>query len=384
MQIWPIRHESKVFLYVIFLFIFCIKDAKSKRLLEYYTSNISTAAVFTAVIIIIALILAWKMSLVSHIFLVGLCSIWSWFLISIIVKYIILKANKKPYRILIHPSDLPKVTYSKKIQLISCESITPHDIKEVHGIIIDSRNTYSEEWTNIILHSKVSGLALIDIKEYEELIEHRLSLSQLQTNWMEVALDKHVNYNIYVTFFNYTITLILSPIIILFSILISITILLTMGRPIMYTQKRIGKNNKIFKIYKFRSMHSNRDSQGETIKNDDRITHFGKAIRKFRLDELPQFFNIIKGEMSLIGPRPEWIKTAQQFEKNIPLYKLRQLVKPGITGWAQVRQGHVIGNDSNTIKLQYDLYYVKHQSLSLDVKIICYTIYTLLSGFGSK
>ena len=129
---------------------------------------------------------------------------------------------------------------------------------------------------------------------------------------------------------------------------------------------------------------SEKDGAKMASSNDMRVTKFGAFMRKFRIDELPQFINIIKGDMSLIGPRPEQEVFVNQFSRKIPLYNLRHLVRPGVTGWAQVSQGYANNEDETKTKLQYDLYYVKHYSIGLDLKIVFKTIYTILTGFGAK
>jgi len=118
--------------------------------------------------------------------------------------------------------------------------------------------------------------------------------------------------------------------------------------------------------------------------DDPRITRIGRIMRRFRLDEIPQLWNVLKGEMSLIGPRPEQVTFARQFERELPFYSWRHLVKPGITGWAQVQHGYAAGVEDTRRKLEYDLYYVKHFSFWLDVSILMRTIGTVLTGNGAR
>ncbi len=153
---------------------------------------------------------------------------------------------------------------------------------------------------------------------------------------------------------------------------------------IYFRQLRVGINNSEFKCMKFRSMNkhnTNHDIRTAT-KNDNRIFEFGETMRKTRIDELPQVFNILKGEMSLIGPRAEWNKLAVDYEKEIPYYNQRHIVKPGITGWAQVMFVEGRGKDDTRQKLMYDLYYIKHWSLWLELKVIWKTILVVLGRRG--
>jgi len=149
---------------------------------------------------------------------------------------------------------------------------------------------------------------------------------------------------------------------------------------LFYTQERVGKNGAVFKIYKFRTMVKNAEANGAvfTTANDSRITPFGKFLRKTRLDEFPQFLNILKGDMAIIGPRPERPVFVNEIAEVMPFYETRHVVKPGLTGWAQVNYSYGDSIDDSLVKLQYDLYYIKHRSIFLDINIIIKTFSTVL------
>lgn len=154
---------------------------------------------------------------------------------------------------------------------------------------------------------------------------------------------------------------------------------------VFYNQERMGFRGKSFKMYKFRSMRNDITGKGFTEGEDDpRITPIGKIIRKFRIDEMPQILNVLKGDMSFIGPRPESLQLSQWYEKDVPFFSYRHTVRPGISGWAQVSQGYAAEVEGMTIKLEYDFYYIKHFSLWLDILIIVKTIKTMLTGFGAR
>jgi len=152
----------------------------------------------------------------------------------------------------------------------------------------------------------------------------------------------------------------------------------------MFKQLRVGLNNKEFKCIKFRSMHLNseKNSSQLTKKNDQRVFKFGEIIRKTRIDELPQMINVLKGDMHLIGPRPEWKIWAEKYEQEIPYYKERHLIRPGITGWAQVNYPYGTNVEDAKQKLMYDLYYIKYWSIFLELKIIYKTILVVLGQKG--
>ena len=149
---------------------------------------------------------------------------------------------------------------------------------------------------------------------------------------------------------------------------------------LFYHQERIGKNGKIFTIYKFRTMIENAEKDGAvfTTSNDTRVTSFGKFLRKTRLDEFPQFFNILRGEMAIIGPRPERAVFVTEIAELMPFYETRHVIKPGLTGWAQVNYAYGDSVADSLVKLQYDLYYIKHRSVFLDINIFVKTLSTVL------
>lgn len=150
--------------------------------------------------------------------------------------------------------------------------------------------------------------------------------------------------------------------------------------PLFYTQERVGKDGTLFKIYKFRSMVENAEKHGAVFSSigDARVTPFGKFLRKTRIDEIPQFLNILKGEMGVIGPRPERPIFVQEISAIMPFYETRHIIKPGLTGWAQVNYNYGESIEESLVKLQYDLYYIKHRSIFIDVSIIFKTISTVL------
>ena len=159
---------------------------------------------------------------------------------------------------------------------------------------------------------------------------------------------------------------------------------LTSGRPAIFRQVRVGREGQPFTAYKFRTMRMSFEEGDDiyTRADDPRVTRIGRWLRKLRLDELPQLWNVFSGDMSLIGPRAEWIKCAERYEKKIPFYHFRHLVKPGITGWAQVNYPYGESDEDAIVKLQYDLYYIRHYSLKLDAMIVLKTVHTMLFGKG--
>jgi exopolysaccharide biosynthesis polyprenyl glycosylphosphotransferase len=168
-------------------------------------------------------------------------------------------------------------------------------------------------------------------------------------------------------------------------LIVAISILLEDGRPVVFKQKRVGKNEKPFILFKFRSLkNADVDKTNPNKDIEKRALKVGKIIRKLRFDEIPQFWNVLKGEMSIVGPRPEMIEFHQTMSKAVPFYRYRCKVKPGITGWAQINFKHTSTIEDYIRKTEYDLYYVKNRNVFLDLSIILLTIETMLGMKGSR
>lgn len=213
----------------------------------------------------------------------------------------------------------------------------------------------------------------------------------LQTGFQLARISPyHYLKRLFDVIFSAILLVILAPLL----LTIACLIWLTSKRPIVFRQERVGREGHRFIAYKFRTMRqsgalplSDNGSQlsGEDIytrKDDPRVTRLGSWLRKLRLDELPQLWNVFRGDMSLIGPRAEWVKCAERYEKKIPFYHFRHLVKPGITGWAQVNYPYGESDEDAIEKLKYDLYYIRHYSLKLDAMIVLKTVHTMLFGKG--
>jgi exopolysaccharide biosynthesis polyprenyl glycosylphosphotransferase len=166
---------------------------------------------------------------------------------------------------------------------------------------------------------------------------------------------------------------------------LALAVLVDTGFPVFYSQPRLGRGGLVFKIYKYRSMRQDAEADGEaktTLENDPRVTRVGNFLRRTRLDELPQFWNVLRGEMSLVGPRAERPELVADYQKQVPFYRARLLVKPGLTGWAQINYGYVASVTETAVKIEYDLYYIKHRTLGMDLQIMLRTIGTVLRRTG--
>jgi exopolysaccharide biosynthesis polyprenyl glycosylphosphotransferase len=223
---------------------------------------------------------------------------------------------------------------------------------------------------------------------YEEILG-RVPIYFLQADWvLRYFLDQiHVNgiFEIIKRLIDIAGGLVGTFVFILIYPFVALAILVNSGLPILYSQNRLGRNGKVYKMIKFRTMYQDAEKDGKarvTIENDQRITRAGKLLRKSHLDEIPQFINILRGDMSLVGPRAERPELMLELQKVIPFYRARLLVQPGLTGWAQVNYGYASTVEDTAIKLEYDLYYIKHRNLVLDLTILLRTIGTVVGLRG--
>jgi sugar transferase (PEP-CTERM system associated) len=237
----------------------------------------------------------------------------------------------------------------------------------------------------------MSGIEVIDLLSFFERETGQIRLDILQPSWLFLSDGFGVSAFRLVKkrLFDLTIVFLLLPIVIPIMLLSALAILLdNRGKGgILYRQIRVGKNGRLFEILKFRSMVVNAEEDGKArwaSTNDGRITRVGSFMRKYRLDELPQFFNILKGEMSFVGPRPERPEFVNELAENIPYYNERHRVKPGLTGWAQIRYPYGASIEDGKNKFQYDLYYVKNYSNFFDAFVLLQTADAVLFGKGAR
>ena len=239
-----------------------------------------------------------------------------------------------------------------------------------------------------LLEYKLNGLQYYNYLEFYETCENKLPISHLSPKWFLEDSGFEIYYNnfnlkakrLLDLFFAIFIGICVLPIMILAAIIVK----LESKGPIFFIQERIGEGNRKFNIVKFRSMTTDAEKDGPkwASKNDSRITGWGKIMRATRIDELPQLWNVLKGEMSFVGPRPEREYFIQQLEKEIPYYNLRHTVKPGLTGWAQVMYPYGSSVEDAYRKLQYDLYYIKHHDILFDIKVLLKTVTIVVFGKG--
>jgi sugar transferase (PEP-CTERM system associated) len=240
-----------------------------------------------------------------------------------------------------------------------------------------------------LLECRMKGIQVIELPTFLEREYRQVMLESLNPSWMVLGdgfrqgFFRHMAKRL----FDVTVSAVLLLVCIPVLLIAAICIYLESGLPVLYRQERVGRGGRVFTLYKLRSMRQDAERDGTAqwaAANDDRTTRVGRFLRKTRIDELPQIFNVLKGEMSFVGPRPERPVFVDQLAKQIPFYALRHSVMPGITGWAQVRYSYGASVDEAVEKLQHDLYYVKNNSLFLDIMILIGTVEVVLWGKGAR
>jgi sugar transferase (PEP-CTERM system associated) len=240
-----------------------------------------------------------------------------------------------------------------------------------------------------LLECRAAGVQIVELPTFFEREYRQVILESLNPSWMVLGDGFHHGWlrRTVKRVFDLTASAVLLLLTLPVILITALCIYLESRLPVLYRQERVGQGGRVFTLYKFRSMKMDAEGDGTphwAKANDDRVTRVGRFIRKWRIDELPQIFNVLQGHMSIIGPRPEWPFFVDQLVKQIPYYELRHSAKPGITGWAQVRYDYGASVDDAIEKLQHDLYYVKNQCLLLDILILISTVEVVLWGRGAR
>jgi len=275
------------------------------------------------------------------------------------------------------------------IELMPCFEPANHARMPFHAVVADlADQRLSSEWEQLLAETALQGTPVYNVLQVRESLTGRLPIKHLYENNLGSLLPSQ-SYLLFKRIMDTTMVIFTVPISIPIALIIAV-VLKWQGRhsdsTVLFTQRRIGQGGKCFTMYKFRSMLPCAESNGAQMATTDdmRVTKFGSFIRQTRLDELPQFINVLKGDMSLIGPRPEQLDFVERFNETVPFYRYRHIVKPGISGWAQVMHGYASDEDETKIKLEHDFFYIKNFSLTLDLLIVIKTIQTMVTGFGAR
>jgi lipopolysaccharide/colanic/teichoic acid biosynthesis glycosyltransferase len=259
------------------------------------------------------------------------------------------------------------------------------------SIVADLRTTHSPEWERMLAKAAIAGIPVYHTKQLRESLTGRVQIEHLSENSFGSLLPA-LGYRGIKRTIDIGASIVLLPLLILPLLVVALLVRLSSPGPVLFRQRRMGYRGIPFDVLKFRTMFQHDQGSDDhaarhsaiTQDSDDRITRIGRFLRRSRIDELPQIINILRGEMSWIGPRPEAVPLSAWYDSELPFYAYRHIVRPGITGWAQVNQGHVAGLDDVLVKLHYDFYYIKFFSSWLDLLIALRTVGIVLTGFGAK
>jgi exopolysaccharide biosynthesis polyprenyl glycosylphosphotransferase len=261
--------------------------------------------------------------------------------------------------------------------------------QNISDIIVAISGRMEAPMFEALLDAQTAGVGITRMPvAYEDLLG-RVPIHYLEADWMLRNFVDEARIGVFYRFFKRTIDviggLIGVAILIVIAPFVTVMIWLDDGRPILFSQTRAGKGGQPYMIYKFRTMRMDAEKEGAQLaqENDDRATRIGRFLRKTHLDEWPQFINVLRGDMSLVGPRPERPEFVDHFVREIPFYRARLIVKPGIAGWAQIHFDYAATLEEMVMKLEYDLYYIKHRSWWMDVLILLRTLATII-GFRGR
>ncbi|MGP5074728.1 sugar transferase [Psychrobacter celer] len=275
------------------------------------------------------------------------------------------------------------------VELTPCFELANNQRLPFHAVVADLADKgLSAEWEQLLAQTALQGTPVYNVLQVRESLTGRLPIKHLYENNLGSLLPSQ-SYLLVKRLADIAFILISLPIVLPVALLTALAIKWEdrhSDSAVLFKQRRVGQGGKLFTMYKFRSMIATAEANGSQMATDAdlRVTKFGCFIRKTRLDELPQFINVLKGEMSLIGPRPEQLDFVKQFNETIPFYRYRHIVKPGISGWAQVMHGYASDEDETKVKLEHDFFYIKNFSLTLDLLIVIKTIQTMVTGFGAR
>lgn len=254
---------------------------------------------------------------------------------------------------------------------------------KINILVIPAHIKKSSRAARLIYKNLVLGIEVMDLAELYERVFHKVPLAELEEVWfLEKIAKSHQVYEFFKKPIEIFLAIIVGIVLLPVALLIAALVAITSPGPVIYRQTRVGQNERDFLIYKFRTMRSDAEKSGPQLaqQNDQRVTPFGKILRKSHLDELPQLLNVIRGELSFVGPRPERPEFIKLIRQDVPYFELRLLVRPGITGWAQINYKYGASVEEMYEKLQYDIYYLKNRSLALDFFILLRTIKYLFAS----
>ncbi|MBW1779895.1 MAG: sugar transferase [Deltaproteobacteria bacterium] len=308
--------------------------------------------------------------------------------------YSLLETQESPYKAVGFLDDDP-AKWGENIGTVSVLGTTDQltEIAAQKGVeiaILAITHDRSQELVDRVVKGRLNGLTIRDMPAIYEELTASIPVEHLRNDWLLFASGFTLISKQHVQRIKHLIDFVTSGLLLIISapvmLLTAIAIKIESRGPVFFKQERVGKDGEIFLTFKFRSMRERAEDKGAVWASEDdpRVTKVGRVIRVLRIDELPQILNVFRGDMSLIGPRPERPEFVRELESRIPYYGIRHIVRPGITGWAQVKYGYGASVEDALKKLEYDLFYLKNMSILLDIKILLKTIGVVLFGQGAR
>ena len=318
----------------------------------------------------------------------------------LITRYLLFSylRDKKPFHQWVYiGSDSNYLVLAEQIKKLSRHKINHQDVSWLShslgkdasiGIILDHGIFVHSDYSKQLVNAKFNGIKVISVDQFCESYLEKISLSHVEEDWfLNTAGFGYINDSIRQRVkrtIDLFVVVVTAPLTLFLFLLTAFAVLIKDRQNPVFCQQRVGQHGRSFNIFKLRTMReSTEHTAGAWAKeNDLRITRLGKLLRRYRLDEIPQLYNVLMGNMSIIGPRPEQQTYTDLLKKEVPFYDIRHSVKPGITGWAQVKFPYGASVEDSRAKLEYDLYYIKNYSILLDISILIKTVHTVISGGG--
>jgi len=334
------------------------------------------AAITYAAIAVILLLLRSDYSRVQLFGSGVLAVLWMAFVAQLRGRYLVRNYAVVPASLIAEMPEAPACRW------LTYEEVEKLDIR-VDAMVADLGPDLTEGQASALAGAAIAGVPVLDRRYIVETLTGRTPLGGLTPNEFGALLPSR-QYLVIRRGLELLLTVLLLPILLPILLGLALVVRLDSAGPVFFVQQRVGRRGRVFRMIKFRTMYHGAGGPSFTQADDKRVTRIGHALRRLRLDELPQLLNVLRGDMSWVGPRPEALTLDLEYVRDIPHFALRGIVHPGVTGWAQINQGYAHEAEEMRSKLEYDLYYLKHCSLWLDVMIVLRTFSVLLGGTGAR
>jgi lipopolysaccharide/colanic/teichoic acid biosynthesis glycosyltransferase len=352
-------------------------DAFPRTTLQGNVGYVAPVAVLAYAFVAVVLLLL--RSDYSRVQLVGsgvLTVLWSAFVAQLRARYLVRNYAVMP------SSLLPEMPASPACRWLTYDDVEAAGVR-ADAMVADLGHDLSDRQVAVLAGAAIAGVPVLDRRFIVETLTGRTPLGGLMPNEFGALLPSR-QYLLVRRSVELLLTLLLMPLLLAVIAIVAVAVRLDSPGPIFFPHNRVGQRGRIFSMLKFRTMYHGMAGPSFTRIDDPRVTRIGRVLRRYRLDEVPQLLNVLRGEMSWVGPRPETVERSRDCLRDIPHFALRAIVRPGVTGWAQINQNRVNETDEMRAKVEYDLYYLKHCSLWLDLMIVLRTFAVVLGGAGAR